>query len=218
MKIKEKQKAIELRSKGFSLNEIKDRIAASKSTISLWVRDIELSKIAQARIEGRMTKGQIASRISKRKQTLLREEYSTEVAQKLIKNIRIDKNHQKAYCAMIYYCEGVKDVRSGVRFTNSDSGLIRLFMTFLRKSFFVDEKKFRACIHLHSYHDENEQLKFWSKTSNIPVRQFVKSYHKKHSGQYKKEGYQGCVSIRYGDVNVARELKAIAIEFMKMGL
>lgn len=119
---------------------------------------------------------------------------------------------------MIYYCEGRKAARDGVAFTNSDPNLIATFLGLFRRSFNVDEKKFRVCIHLHSYHDKKQQLKFWSKKASIPMQQFIKPYQKAYSGIYKKEEYQGCVSIRYGDVHIARELKAIALEFMKLGL
>ncbi len=218
MKAIEKQQAIHLRKQGFSINEIKEQIKVSKGSISLWVRNVALSQKAKTRIEGRMTKGQIASRISKRINTSAKENAAAELALGLIAHLSLTSEYKKILCAMIYYCEGGKDVRQGVRFTNSDPILITAFMSLLRMSFNLNEAKFRACVHMHSYHDREEQLKFWSKTSNIPVQQFIKPYQKKHTGLYKKDGYQGCLSVRYGDVRIARELKAIALEFMKMGL
>lgn len=218
MKILEKQKAIQLRTKGYSLNEIRDKIDASKSTISLWVRDISLSKNALARIEGRMTKGQIAARKAKRAQTAQREQYATQVARQVLQKTILNKNSAIILCAMIYYCEGRKSVQQGIAFTNSDPDLIKLFLVLFRKSFVLDEEKFRVCVHLHSYHNSEQQLKFWSKTTTIPLRQFIKPYQKPHSGLYKKEGYQGCIRVGYSDVKIARELKAIAVEFMKKGL
>lgn len=218
MKAIERQKAITLRKEGYSLNEIRERVSASKSSISLWVRNVYLSKDAQSRIEKRMTNGQIASRLSKRYQTSLREQQAVKIAQKTIKGLHFGKEYKKILTALVYYCEGTKDVRRGLMFTNSDPGLVASFMSLLRQSFSLDERKFRACVHLHSYHIKNKQLKFWSKTSNIPVQQFIKPYQKKNSGLYKKDGYQGCISIRYGDVRIARELKALAIGFMNKGL
>ena len=43
MRVVEKQKARELRSQGYSINEIKTKLNLSKSSVSLWVRDIELT-------------------------------------------------------------------------------------------------------------------------------------------------------------------------------
>jgi len=43
-KFKQKIKAIELRKKGESIGEISDTIGVSKSIVSLWCRDIALTK------------------------------------------------------------------------------------------------------------------------------------------------------------------------------
>lgn len=65
MKIHEREKAIVLRKEGYSLNEIKALVPVSKSTLSTWLRNIQLSKAAQNRIETCMTNGQLASIKSK---------------------------------------------------------------------------------------------------------------------------------------------------------
>ncbi|PIR46774.1 MAG: hypothetical protein COV07_02220 [Candidatus Vogelbacteria bacterium CG10_big_fil_rev_8_21_14_0_10_45_14] len=44
MKIKEKNKAIELRSKGMSLGEISRKLMVSKASVSVWVRNVKLTK------------------------------------------------------------------------------------------------------------------------------------------------------------------------------
>lgn len=217
MKAKEKLEAIRLRKWGYSLNEIVERVGVSKSTISLWVRNIALSDTARQRINERLSNGQLASIQTKKVQTQAKEQKAALDARKALKTLHFDVNTNKLLCAMIYFCEGTKS-SGDVRFTNSDPGLIKLFLSLFRSSFDIDEKKLSVCVHLHSYHQKEEQLKFWSKTSNIPVRQFIKPYQKKHSGLYKKEGYQGCVCIRYGSAVIARELKAIALEFIKKGL
>ena len=43
MKFKEKVKAIQLRKSGYGYNEILKEIGVSKSTLSLWLRDIKLT-------------------------------------------------------------------------------------------------------------------------------------------------------------------------------
>jgi len=44
MKLIEKQKVIELRKRGMTLSEIQKLVSVSKGTISLWMRDIILTK------------------------------------------------------------------------------------------------------------------------------------------------------------------------------
>lgn len=218
MKIELKKQAVSLRKQGHSLNEIREKIPVSKSTLSVWLRSVVLSGEAKQRITNKMTSGQIAAQKIKLAQTSLKEKEAYKQAYALIKNIKISSAYRKIICTMIYYCEGAKNERNGLVFTNSDPQLVKLFLALFRESFALHEKKFRVCVHLHSYHNKDSQLKFWSKTSSIPVQQFIRPYQKPHSGIYKKEGYQGCVSIRYGDVKIAREMKAIALQFMQMGL
>ena len=50
MKIEEKNKAIDMRKKGFSMGEISNTLGVSKASISIWVRDVKLSKIHKNRI------------------------------------------------------------------------------------------------------------------------------------------------------------------------
>ena len=50
MKRAEKQKAIELREKGYSLGEISDKLDISKSTASIWLRNVEISNKAILRL------------------------------------------------------------------------------------------------------------------------------------------------------------------------
>ncbi len=218
MKIKEQNKAKNLRKKGHSLAEISRLLGVSKSSTSLWVREVELSPKAKNKILAKFTAGQIASQETKRKQTLVKEFEALKSAESVLAKFIPDTDIQKILCAIIYYCEGNKVVKDGIRFTNSDPLLIATFLKLFRSSFKIDENRLRGCIHLHNYHNKETQLKFWSKIARIPSSQFIKPYIKKNSGLYKKEGYQGCVSIRYADTKIARELKILALEFMKKGL
>ena len=79
----------------------------------------------------------------------------------------------------------------------------------IRRGFALQEKKFRAIVHLHGYHDDQQQKIFWSKIAGIPLSQFSKSYQKQNTGKRKRENYQGCLSIRYNDATLARMLDAL---------
>ena len=219
MKTKERLAAIELRKRGHSLNEIVKVLDVSKSSASLWVSDVVLSKKAEKILLSKSTAGQLASQKAIKAKTVIKDQLASNAANLVLSNLILSKEYAKLLCAMIYYCEGRKSVREGMSFTNSDPGLISIFLRLFRGAFELYEEKFRVCVHLHSYHDPKKQLKFWSKTTNIPLRQFIKPYLKPSSGMYKKEGYPGCINVRYGDVRISRELRAIALRFMKnMGL
>lgn len=49
-KIREKEQAILLRRKGTSIKQIADQFQVSKSTVSVWCKDVSLSETARARL------------------------------------------------------------------------------------------------------------------------------------------------------------------------
>ncbi len=213
MKVQESIKAKELRKKGYSLGEISRELKISKSTVSVWVKDIKLDDKAREILNDKIHKSQrvfIENNILKGKLKNMEAEI---FAQNIVKNSRIQINEKLIICALIYWCEGSKD--RNFAFMNSDPELLKKFIMLLRDCFIIDEKKFRVCVHLHGYHDKEKQLKFWSKTLRIPLNQFIKPFIKFNNKIHIRENYQGCASLRYHDSLVARNLKAVAMEFIK---
>ncbi len=217
MKLAEKQQAIKLREKGCSFSEISNQLKVSKSTVSVWVSHVALSLRAKKILESKFTKGQLASQETCKKLMKEKELKASEFAHVVLRSLDFGKSSLLLLCAMIYWCEGTKSTHDPVVFMNSDPQLMATFLKLFRTSFKLDEKKFRVCVHLHEYHKKEKQLNFWSKTLTIPRSQFFKPYQKVNSGKYKKEGYEGCASVRYYDVDVARRLQSVAKAFMQMG-
>ena len=217
MKLIEKEKAIDLRKQGFTISEIHRLLKISKGTLSLWLRNIHVSPEADSLIKSKLSKAQqTASRaiLNKSKE---KSRVAFEYATKTILPVKLNKNFSQLLCAMIYWCEGNKAWKDPVVFTNSDPHLVKTFLKLLRTSFKIDESKFRIGMHLHGYHDEQKQLEFWSRITNVSKERFVKTFHKPNTGKYRKEGYQGCISVRYYDVVITRKLLALAQVFMNKG-
>lgn len=217
MKLQEKQKAITLRKKGYSYNEILREISVSKSTLSLWLGDIALSGAAKKRLENQFTIGQLKSQESIKNKTKVKEGYATKQAEKTLAKVSFSREMKKVICGILYWCEGSKSTRGSVSFTNSDPYMIGKFLEFFRAGFQLHEKKFRVCVHLHSYHKKDTVLQYWSKVTGIPLSQFIKPHLKQTSGMYKKDGYQGCIRVSYNDVVVLRELLAMRNCLIKKG-
>ena len=206
-----KEQAASLRRKGHSLIQIGRELNIAKSTISLWVRNIILPKEAQINLNQRSIKGRTkALEILSAKRNFVKLQYYQE-AEKIIKNVvhSKDKNFWRLITSVIFWCEGSKRRLSSLYFTNSDPQLISLFIHGLRNSFPIEEKRFRAMLHIHEYHNEKKQMQFWSKVTGIPLSQFHKSYLKPHTGIRARENYQGCLSLRYYDARIARQLDAL---------
>ena len=215
MKIILQQKARKLRESGCSLSEIHRELGVSKSSVSLWVKNVKLTPYARQKIFEKFTRGQVRSQeVLKKKHEEKVKKLEAEVFT-VFSKFRDSHVNQMLICSLLYWCEGNKQVREGISFTNSDPNLIQTFVTLLRATFPLREEKFRVCVHLHSYHNEMKQKQFWSKITSIPLSQFTKSYLKKEGKKYKKEGYQGCIRVRYHDNVLARKLFIISSLFMK---
>lgn len=209
MKLKDREKAVMLRNKGYSYNEILREISVSKSTLSLWLRDLVLTVSAKKRLDDQFTKGQLKAQESIRNKTKIKEDIAYKNALKTLSHISFTKEMKKVFCGILYWCEGSKSRSNSVGFTNSDPDMIKTFLQFFREGFGVDERKFRVCVHLHSYHKKDTVLQYWSTITNIPLSQFIRPHLKHTAGMYKKDGYQGCIRVSYNDVVLFRELLAI---------
>lgn len=107
------------------------------------------------------------------------------------------------FLALLYWGEGGK-TNNIFRFTNSDPEMIKSFSHLLRKSFIINEDKFRARLHLHEYHNREEMIIFWSEITGIEKNRFS-IYNKPHTGINKKPGYRGCLTVNYGDVKYLKK-------------
>jgi predicted DNA-binding protein YlxM (UPF0122 family) len=200
------KKVVALRKKGFSLREISEKFGISRSTASMWVKNVQMSLAAKHRIleiqkKGRRKGADISHRRSEEKNVKIENAVT-----RSLPSMQFTQEQCKGLCAILYGCEGSKRESGRVVFINSDPNLIRFFLLLFRRSFSLKENKFRALVHLHDYHDNKTQVQFWSKVTGIPQGQFTKSYQKINGGKNTREGYQGCVSVRYSDVNIKKEL------------
>ena len=86
----------------------------------------------------------------------------------------------------LYWAEGYKRpiIRNGrevtyhvVSITNSDSGLIKVFIKFLREHCNVPEEKIKASIRIYKHQNESLLLNWWQKETGIPKCNFKKTYY-----------------------------------------
>lgn len=204
-----KNKALALRKKGYSLEEISKIFNIAKSTASLWFKDINLNNYARKRLEKRSIDARLKGANTMKQQHLFRIRRIQIDASNFIGLFNFkDRNITKLLCSLLYWGEGGK-VDNNASFINSDYKMIKTYMILFRNSFDVHEEKFRALVHIHEYHNDNKIKLYWSKITNIPIHQFTKSYQKPHTGKIIHTGYMGTIKIKYYDVQIANELKAI---------
>jgi len=210
-----KEKASGLRVRGYSVKEIAKKLGIAQSTSSLWIRNIQLNDVAKERLNRRRLLRYYKSALRWQKKRKKDERHYLDNALRIVNKIKLNVNHAKVFCALLYWCEGGKGYYESLRFINSDPALAKTFLNLLRKGFSIEEKKFRVLMHLHSYHNEKKQKKFWSKVTKIPKNQFNKTFLKSNTKKRIRSNYPGCVAISYHNRKTARELRSIYKVFSK---
>ncbi len=213
MKLEAKEKSIELRKDGHSLKEISQQLKVSKSSVSLWVRDVILSDSARVKLFSKMTRGQFLGAQKRREYGDNKNRLLKEDAKKELSFIDATLNG-KIICSMIYWCEGSKSYKSGIAFTNSDPELTRLFIDLLVEHFSINKDKLVARLHLHEYHNPKKQHVYWARALDMSLNQFQKFYLKPHTGKVVRNNYPGCVSVRYYDSIAARKILYLSQAFL----
>lgn len=129
MKFSEKIQAIELRKEGLSYTEIKKAIPVSKSTLSDWLKDIELTDSQ----EGRLNKLQAAAYIGAKKIQAKSNAHHCQIREDAKKEAASLINNPLFVAGlMLYWAEG--DKRSErIQFSNSDPEMVKLMMKWFRE-------------------------------------------------------------------------------------
>jgi len=196
MKIKEKQKAIMLRKRGKSMGDIAQILGVSKSSVSYWVRDVELSSTQRNALNAN---GHSIDAIEKRRIARLAGTATLRASwkQEAFSEVSV-LQHDTLWClgVALYWGEGGKTQQTA-RLSNSDTSVIKLIMRFFRESCKAKEEKFRGHIHTFSHKNKIQAEQYWSEITGIPRERFYKTYTKKSSASKNKRN-----TLPYGTVQI----------------
>lgn len=174
-----KEKAIALRLSGKSYTEIQRELGlASKGTLSVWFRELVLPpasrKLLQKNIARATERGLLAFNLERR-QRIQMENAQAEV-QAAAAVDKLSKRELMLVGATLYWGEGTKYVGKNqtprLVFTNSDPGMLRLYMRFLREILEVPEEKLSGELHLYEHIDHADAKKYWSSITGIAPERF----------------------------------------------
>ena len=173
LKTREKERALELRAQGWSIKEIERHLGVARSSVSVWVRHVELTASARARLESRTGLGPIVA--AERKAARAREirrSYQEE-------GRRLVRERSPDYLAgcMLYWAEGSKS-RNQVSVANADPGLLSTFVRFLRSEFDVPPDRITMRCNLFADHVARQQQieRFWLELLGLPPSSLRKSH------------------------------------------
>ena len=161
MKVKEKQQARKLRSEGCSVREIANKVGVAKGTVSVWVRDIKLTKEQVDTLSHRnpVFQGQCAgASANKEKWAEKRKAWREEGRQEADTS-----NWLHVSGCMLYWAEGWRrNNRATVAFSNSDVDMLRLFVRFLREFYEVHSDEISIAINCYTDVNSSEECEsYW---------------------------------------------------------
>jgi len=188
-KVQEQQEARVMRAAGATLQDIATELGVSKSSVSLWVRDVEFTP--SPRRYGAQRRPHPAHEAKLRQI----QEFNAEGVD------RIGTFNEQAFLAAgvaLYAGEGSK-TEGEVRFANTDAAMVRFFCAWLRRFFVIDESSLRVRVYLHQGLDLAAAESFWSEATAVPLTQFRRPYRAVPDPTIRRVKHEyGCVYVCYG--------------------
>ncbi|CAM5675052.1 terminase gpP N-terminus-related DNA-binding protein [Streptomyces coeruleorubidus] len=193
-----RQKARELRLQGWTYDQIEAELGCSRSSVSLWVRDLPKPEPRYTPEEQRalMQAGLArlrATQDEERKRT--KESATQEVG---------DLTDRELFLTgvALYWAEGAKskpyDRRERVVFVNSDPGVIQVYLAWL-DLLGVSRERLRFRVLIHESADVEAAQRYWADLADVDASVFARPTLKKHNPKTVRKNtgddYHGCLAV-----------------------
>jgi transposase len=214
-------KARALREQGLTYNQIVAELGVSKSSVSLWVRDMpRTGPLTYQAFRKRQAAGVrrywVAERsIREAQRAAVRRAAADEIGGLTDREIII-------VGAVAYWCEGVKNKphqrHDRVSFINSDPALIKFFLRFLEVAGVAPER-FIFRVYIHESADADAAERFWLDVTQAHPAQFRNPTLKRHNPRTVRKNtgddYHGCLRVDVRrSVDLYRQIEGWALAVM----
>lgn len=179
-KVWKREEARRLRSEGYSLKEIAELLSVSKSSVSYWVRGVELTDEQKNNLHRKKAEGSHAGRVKGSQVNRERALEKRKEAQLNGKTRAKEGSLLHAMGCILYWAEGAKR-RNNLYFVNSDPFMMLLFIRFLREEMNVPDSEMVLNIHCHNEQDIPRIEEYWTSLLNLPKSALRKTQVKKGS-------------------------------------
>ncbi|MEU5133951.1 hypothetical protein [Streptomyces californicus] len=193
-----REKARELRLQGMTYDQIQVELGCSKSSISLWVRDLPKPEPRYTEEErlARMNAGLANLRAGQDRERAETKRAARESIGKL--------SDRELFIAgvTLYWAEGMKDKpysrRESLLFINSDPNVIKVYLRWL-DLLGVARDRLHIRVSIHESGDAPGAERFWSDVTGVPRTAFMRATLKKHNPKTNRRNtgatYHGCLVI-----------------------
>lgn len=199
-KVVEQERARELRAEGKTLAEIAAALRVSRSSVSLWVRDVVFTPKPRQR----------PTFVSPHPFHLAKLAEIDEMNRRGAERVsQFSDDATFAAGIALYAGEGSK-TEGCVRFANSDPAMMRFFCTWLRRHFEIDEARLRVQVYLHQGLDLDAAERFWSRLTAVPRDHFTKSYRAVPDPSIRRNKHEhGCCYVSYSCTRTHRAIMGL---------
>ncbi len=194
MKEEKRQIAIEMRKRGMSYSQIKEKTKVSKGTLSYWLKDMPLSpeRIRELRDVNPQRIENYRNTMRKKKEARLED-----VFKKVSKDIKkLSKREFYIAGLFLYWGEGGKTKESEISMSNTDPAVLKFFIKWI-EVLGSEKSRLKVRIQIYKDMDEAKEIKFWLKELGLKKGQFRKTYIKKTNrlSNYKHRFSHGTCNI-----------------------
>ena len=207
--VREKEQAIALRKKGYSYRDILREVHVSKSSISLWLQNLPLTKdektYLKSRLNSNISRGRMRAAASLHELRLERDKLLLREAQK---DFRCHSRNPLFQLGIgLYWAEGSKRT-TAFAFSNSDSEMINLMLSWIERFFSVSRSAIKVRLYIHKPYAHENCESWWSRKISIPLTNFQKTIYKPTGLLVKKRpDYKGCLRIELGTTYRLRKMQ-----------
>ena len=199
-----------MREEGKTYSEILREVKVSKSSLSLWLREVGLAKEQKQAITEKRIAARLRALESIRRNKIKRVKDIKDLAKSEVPKLVKDPFWLTGL--VLYWGEGAKEhaQASPVKFTNMNLEMHRVFLSWVRKYLSAPEDKIFFELFIHEKADVVTAQKYWAQNLGFS-RDKLKTYFKRHNPKTKRkrigEDYYGVLSLRIlGSIPLNRKI------------
>lgn len=203
-KLEEQARARELRAAGWTMPEIATHLGVSRSSVSLWTRDVPVdAAVARSPRSGRRLRGS-EHPLRKRKLAEI-----AELTEQAVSRVGAASSRDLLVAGLALYAGDGSKTGGSVRFANSDPRMVAFHCAWLRSCFDIDEARLRVRLYLHHGLDLDAATAHWSTVTGVPVDQFTKPYRAVPDASIRHNKHRhGCAHVIYSCARTSRAVLA----------
>lgn len=209
-----------MRKRGVSIGKVERRLGISRSTLSSWFKNIELTSAQKKKLLQDWRNGLVKARKGAVRWHNAQKEERLKEAERQASSVikRVDFQNPDVLelaLAMLYLGEGTKK-KIETSLGSSDPLILQFFLGALKRIYNVNIEKVGCQLYLRADQDPQAMRRYWAKQLGLSVTSFKQvSIDKRTVGISTYSNYKGVCSVRCGGAATQRRLIFLANLFCK---